>query len=94
MSTTQHNSGSQCFPFYVYDEDGSNRRENITDRALGQFRARYCTAGILPASPLASAECRQDAGKMPAVRAVRKETHSGAMDKLVCPCSGTRKPRA
>lgn len=23
----------QCFPFYVYDEDGSNRRENITDWA-------------------------------------------------------------
>lgn len=23
--------GSQCFPFYTYDEDGSDRRENITD---------------------------------------------------------------
>ena len=33
--------GSQCFPFYVYDEDGGNRRENITDWALGLFRARY-----------------------------------------------------
>ncbi len=33
--------GSQCFPFYVYDEDGSNRRENITDWALGEYRARY-----------------------------------------------------
>ena len=32
---------AQCFPFYVYDEDGSNRRENITDWALAQFRARY-----------------------------------------------------
>lgn len=31
----------QCFPFYVYDEEGSHRRENITDWALGQFRARY-----------------------------------------------------
>jgi predicted helicase len=31
----------QCFPFYIYDEDGSNRRENITDWALGQFRERY-----------------------------------------------------
>jgi predicted helicase len=28
----------QCFPFYVYDEDGTNRRENITDWALKQFR--------------------------------------------------------
>ena len=32
---------SQCFPFYTYDEDGRNRRENITDWALAQFRARY-----------------------------------------------------
>ena len=32
---------TQCFPFYTYAEDGSNRRENITDRALEQFRARY-----------------------------------------------------
>ena len=31
----------QCFPFYVYDEDGSNRRENITDWALAQFRGHY-----------------------------------------------------
>jgi len=29
---------SQCFPFYTYDEDGSNRRENITDWALAQFQ--------------------------------------------------------
>jgi len=33
--------GHQCFPFYVYDEDGSNRRENITDWALNQFRQHY-----------------------------------------------------
>ncbi len=32
---------SQCFPFYTYDMDGGNRRENITDWALAQFRARY-----------------------------------------------------
>ena len=32
---------SQCFPFYTYDEDGSNRRENITDWALSHFRAHY-----------------------------------------------------
>ncbi len=37
-----HTTGdSQCFPFYTYDEDGTNRRENITDWALGEFRARY-----------------------------------------------------
>ena len=33
--------GSQCFPFYTYDEDGTNRRENITDWALEQFRTHY-----------------------------------------------------
>jgi predicted helicase len=33
--------GSQCFPFYTYDEDGNNRRENITDWALAQFRQQY-----------------------------------------------------
>jgi predicted helicase len=33
--------GHQCFPFYVYDEDGTNRRENITDWALKQFREHY-----------------------------------------------------
>ena len=32
---------NQCFPFYLYDEDGTNRRENITDWALQQFRAHY-----------------------------------------------------
>ena len=32
---------SQCFPFYTYDEDGNNRRENITDWALEQFRGYY-----------------------------------------------------
>ena len=33
--------GTQCFPFYWYDEDGTNRRENITDWALDQFRSHY-----------------------------------------------------
>ncbi len=32
---------AQCFPFYVYDEDGTNRRENITDWALEHFRKHY-----------------------------------------------------
>ncbi len=31
----------QCFPFYVYSMDGSNRRENITDWSLKQFQAKY-----------------------------------------------------
>jgi predicted helicase len=33
--------GSQCFPFFRYDEDGTNRRENITDWALSHFREHY-----------------------------------------------------
>ena len=33
--------GTQCFPFYTYDEDGTNRRENITDWALAEFRTHY-----------------------------------------------------
>ncbi|CAN5721929.1 hypothetical protein BH10CHL1_BH10CHL1_00860 [soil metagenome] len=40
------NGGSQCFPFYTYAEDGSNRRENITDWALEQFCAHYPQAPI------------------------------------------------
>ena len=35
------NGGTQCFPFYTYDKDGTNRQENITDWALEQFRG-YC----------------------------------------------------
>ena len=34
-------SPTQCFPFYIYDEDGSNRRENITEWALAAFRTHY-----------------------------------------------------
>ncbi|MCY3798954.1 MAG: N-6 DNA methylase [Chloroflexi bacterium] len=39
--TSPGTGGAQCFPFYTYDEDGSNRRENITDYALDQFRGHY-----------------------------------------------------
>ena len=38
--------GSQCFPFYIYDEDGTNRQENITDWALKEFRDHYQDAKI------------------------------------------------
>ena len=34
-------SPTQCFPFYIHDENGGNRRENITDWALSQFRTHY-----------------------------------------------------
>jgi len=39
-------SSTQCFPFYTYDEDGSNRRENITDWALNLFRDHYADKKI------------------------------------------------
>ena len=34
-------SAGQYFPFYIYNEDGTNRRENITEWALTQFREHY-----------------------------------------------------
>ena len=37
---------AQCFPFYVYDKEGGNRRENITEWALSQFRRHYAEASI------------------------------------------------
>ena len=39
-------SPAQCFPFYLYDEDGTNRRENITDWAVQNFRAHYADDSI------------------------------------------------
>ena len=32
---------TRCFPYYTYDEDGSNRKENITDWARNAFRTHY-----------------------------------------------------
>jgi hypothetical protein len=32
---------TQSFSFYTFDEDGTNRRENITDWALAKFRTHY-----------------------------------------------------
>ncbi len=37
---------TQCFPFYIYDKDGTNRIENITDWALKEFRDHYQDATI------------------------------------------------
>lgn len=36
----------QCFPFYTYKQDGTNRRENITEWALEQFQTRYADNSI------------------------------------------------
>ena len=32
---------TQCFPFYIYDKDTTNRRENITNWALIEFQNHY-----------------------------------------------------
>jgi predicted helicase len=32
---------TQCFPFYTYDKNGTNRQENITDWALKQYQNHY-----------------------------------------------------
>ena len=32
---------SQCFPFYTYNEDGTNRQENITAWALKHYQKHY-----------------------------------------------------
>jgi len=32
---------TECLPFYVYAEDGSDRQENITDWALAQYQTHY-----------------------------------------------------
>ena len=37
---------SQCFPFYTYNEDGTNRRENITDESLAAFQTHYADPTI------------------------------------------------
>jgi predicted helicase len=37
---------SQCFPLYVYDEEGNNKKDNITDWGLEQFQNHYQDASI------------------------------------------------
>lgn len=37
---------TQSFPFYTYNEDGTNQRENITDWALEQFHTHYKDSSI------------------------------------------------
>ena len=41
LHTLAASDSFQCFPFYTYDEDGTNRQENITDWALVEFREHY-----------------------------------------------------
>jgi predicted helicase len=39
-------SAFQAFPIYVYDEDGTNRKDNITDWGLEQFQSHYTDTSI------------------------------------------------
>ena len=41
VHTLASSDSFQCFPFYTYNEDGTNRQENITDWALSEFRTHY-----------------------------------------------------
>ncbi len=41
LHTLAASDSFQCFPFYTYNEDGSNRQENITDWALAEFQTHY-----------------------------------------------------
>ena len=38
--------GSQCFPLFTYSEDGKERRDNVTIKAVTHFRNFYDDAGI------------------------------------------------
>ena len=37
----QFTPNGQCFPFYTYNEDGTNRQENITDWVLNHYQTHY-----------------------------------------------------
>ena len=41
LHTLASSDSFQCFPFYTYNENGTNRQENITDWALAEFRTHY-----------------------------------------------------
>jgi len=41
LSLVGFGGGCQCFPFYTYAQEGTNRRDNITDWALKHFRDHY-----------------------------------------------------
>ncbi|MBS1902142.1 MAG: N-6 DNA methylase [Bacteroidetes bacterium] len=43
LPDVQLTPNSQCFAFYTYNEDGTNRKENITDWALEQFKTKLKT---------------------------------------------------
>ena len=47
LHTIAASDGFQCFPFYTYVEDGTNRRENITDWGLSQFHTHYVDDTLL-----------------------------------------------
>ncbi len=41
LHTVGAGCSAQCFPFYTYNEDGTGRRENITDKTLTMYQEHY-----------------------------------------------------
>ena len=73
---------TQCFPFYTYAEDGTNRRENITDWALERIprplqRPQHHQVGHLPLRL-----CRAASPRVP--RALRRQPQARTAPHPVC----------
>jgi predicted helicase len=58
----------QNFPFYTYNEDGTGRRENITDHSLKLYQTHY--ENIQPPNPPSKGGLKDD-GKDPFLKGVR-----------------------
>jgi len=58
---------TQCFPLYSYNEDGTGKKENISDWALEQFREFYGERTLSPQPPFPSAygKGEQESNKNP-----------------------------
>jgi predicted helicase len=75
--------GHQCFPFYVDDEGGGNRRENVTDWALEQFRTHYGAASgeKVPAEKRRASRRQPDVGDSPASGAKTRRADAPTLAK-------------
>ncbi len=95
MSLYGGGTALQCFPFYTYNEDGTNRRENITDWALEQFREHYSNAerGVRNAKSKSKIQNRKvghfllhlrDTASPGLSREIRRESETRAAEDPVC----------
>jgi predicted helicase len=69
---------TQCFPFYTYEEDGSNRRENITDWAVEEFNKRYST--VIARSPGGTTKQSQSRKEIASVATLPRNDKIGKWD--------------